>query len=75
MGGDTLCRRWVVEPKTCGVGRDIGVVLLLLGLGLLDAGLQVFVEASDTLMQVGTIVRERCRRTWVLEEVEEILEN
>ena len=36
---------------------------------------QVFVEVSDTLMQVGTIVRERCWWTWVLEEVEEILEN
>ena len=35
----------------------------------------MFVQASDILMQVGTIVQERCWWTWVSEEVEEILEN
>ena len=34
--GDTLCRRWVVDRKTRGVGRGNGVILWVLG--LLDVG-------------------------------------
>ena len=64
-----------MDRKTCGVQRGNSVTLLLLGLVVVDAGGQVVVEASDILMQVGTIVWERCWRTWVSEEVEEILEN
>ena len=35
----------------------------------------MLVNASDTLMEVSTIGQELCWWTWVLEQVEEILEN
>ena len=46
-----------------------------MGVGFVGCRDQVFVEAFDTLMQVGTIVQERCWWTWISEEVKEILEN